>query len=194
MNKYTDQKDYILECWAEIETEYTSEARYYHNLAHLENMLSELSGIESDVNEKDALLFSIYYHDIIYNTAKSDNEFKSAMLFRKRIERTNFKQIEKCVQQIELTKEHELSIDNDTNILLDLDLSILGKSNKEYQEYSESIRSEYKMYSDHEYRNGRKKILIKLLNIPAIYKTDYFKRKYEAIAKNNLNLELKSLN
>jgi predicted metal-dependent HD superfamily phosphohydrolase len=194
MNKYTDQNDYILECWNEIENEYTLETRYYHNLVHIENMLAELKGIESDVKDKDALLFSIYYHDIIYNTTKSDNEFKSAMLFQKRIERTSFKQIEKCVKQIELTKEHKLSIDSDANILLDLDLSILGKSKKEYLEYSESIRGEYKMYSDYEYRNGRKKVLIKLLNIPTIYKTDYFKKKYEVIARNNLNLELKSLN
>ena len=194
MSRYTDQKDYVLECWTEIENEYSAETRYYHNLAHIDNMLSELKNIESNVKEKDALLFSIYYHDIIYNTAKSDNEFKSAMLFKKRIERTKFTQLGKCVQQIELTKEHELSIDNDTNILLDIDLSILGKSNKEYQEYSEDIRREYKMYSDYEYKNGRKKVLIELLKAPSIYKTDYFKEKYEAIARNNLNLELKSLN
>jgi len=194
MKKYTNQENYALECWTEIEDYYSSELRYYHNLFHIENMLSELKSIETDVKEKDTLLFSIYYHDIIYNTSNSDNEFKSAMLFKNRIERTSFKQVEKCVQQIELTKEHKLAKDNDINILLDIDFSILGKSKTEYNEYSQNIRKEYQAYSDFEFKIGRKKVLNEFLNSPSIYKTDYFKTKYETNARNNISLELNILN
>jgi predicted metal-dependent HD superfamily phosphohydrolase len=194
MRRYTIQEDYILECWTEIEDYYSSELRYYHNLVHIVNMLSELKSIENDVKEKDTLLFSIYYHDIIYSTSNSDNEFRSAMLFMKRIERTSFKQVEKSVQQIESTKEHKLAKDNDINILLDLDFSILGKSKTEYNEYSQNIRKEYKTYSDFEFRIGREKVLNEFLNLPSIYKTDYFKTKYETNARNNISLELNSLN
>lgn len=194
MKKFTDQEDYILVCWTEIVEYYSSELRFYHNLVHLDNMLSELKSVENEVKEKDALLFSIYYHDIIYSTNNSDNELKSALLFKKRIERTSFKQIEKCAKQIQLTKEHKLSKDNDVNILLDLDLSILGKNKTEYNEYSQNIRNEYKTYSDFEYRNGRKKVLNELLNLPSIYKTDYFITKFEVNARNNITYELNSLN
>jgi predicted metal-dependent HD superfamily phosphohydrolase len=192
MKKQTDSEAYILECWKEIENHYSSELRFYHNLDHIKDMLLELENIEPE--DKDALLFSIFYHDIIYDTAKSDNELQSAILFKKRMERTHFKPIEKCVQQIELTQEHKLSTHKDTNILFDLDLAILGKSSEKYQEYAQNIRKEYKMYSDSEYRIGRSKVLHEFLDSPSIYKTNYFTAKLEAKARMNISHELNSLN
>lgn len=193
MRKYTSQEEYILDCWHEIYNSYSSESRYYHNLIHINNMISELKNVISEVKEPDALLFSIYYHDIIYSTSNSNNEHRSAMLFEKRIEQTDFQYIDKCKEQIELTKEHKRSEDNDTNILLDLDLTILGKSRIEYLVYCQNIRKEYNMFSDLEYRTGRKKVLVRILDLSSIYKTDHFSTKYEENARINLTYELNSL-
>lgn len=192
--RYSDNEEYNAECWTEIETKYSSKKRYYHNLMHLENMLDELDQVESQVKDLDTTLFTIYYHDIIYDATKNDNEHQSALLFEKRIAETTFVNIAECMAQIESTKEHMLSLDNDTNILLDLDLSILGQSPKEYQQYCENIRMEYHIYPDVVYRNGRKEVLKSLLELDSIYKTDYFKQKYENQAKLNMRLELDQLN
>ena len=97
------------------------------------------------------------------------------------------------MKQIEATKEHQLSPDNDTNILLDLDLSILGKSPVEYKRYSEGIRKEYHIYPDIVYRNGRKKVLKSFLEKDSIFKTAFFRKEYESQAKENLIAELKQL-
>ena len=140
----------------------------------------------------DTLLFSIFYHDIIYNPLRSDNEYKSAAVFKKRISQTSFQHINKCIEQIELTKEHKITKDNDINILLDLDLSILGKSKIKYREYHKNIRKEYAMFSDEEYNCGRKEVLTRILGLPTIYKTDYFIAKYEEKARDNLTHELNS--
>lgn len=96
--------------------------------------------------------------------------------------------------QIEATKEHKLSNDNDTNLLLDIDLSILGKSTAEYRKYCDNIRKEYLMYPDFMYNKGRKKVLKSLLELDSIYKTDFFKQKYENQAKENLRQEISQLN
>lgn len=194
IRKYSDSKAYNLECWNEIEQNYSSKFRYYHTLQHLENMLSELKMVLSEIKNLDTLLFSIYYHDIIYEATQNDNEYQSALLFEKRISETSFKNIDKCVAQIEATKEHRLSSDNDTNILLDLDLIILGQQPKKYKVYCENIRKEYQTYPDLMYREGRKKVLKSILELDSIYKTDYFKREYENQAKENIKLELKQLN
>lgn len=45
---------------------------------HLENMIYELKNIEDFVNDFDTLLFSVFYHDIIYKSTAKDNEEKSA--------------------------------------------------------------------------------------------------------------------
>jgi predicted metal-dependent HD superfamily phosphohydrolase len=193
IRKYSKNEDYNLECWNEIENNYSSKSRHYHNLDHLENMLSELSKIQSEVKDLDCLLFAIYYHDIIYKSTKSNNEHQSALTFENRIVKTSFEKLNECMSQIEATKEHKISDDYDTNLLLDLDLSVLGKTSEEYKKYSESIRKEYQIYPDFMYRKGRKKVLKSILELDFIYKTDYFKRMYENQAKENLRLELKQL-
>ncbi|MCP3933187.1 MAG: hypothetical protein GY705_29305 [Bacteroidetes bacterium] len=194
IRKYSDNEDYNLECWNEIEKNYSSKSRHYHNLEHLENMFSELNKIQSEVENLDCLLFAIYYHDVIYKSTKSNNERQSALTFENRIAKTSFDKLSECMSQIEATKEHKLSEDNDTNILLDLDLSVLGKSSEEYKKYSESIRKEYHIYPDFMYRKGRKKVLKSILELDFIYKTDFFKQEYENQANQNLALELKQLN
>lgn len=194
MRKYTNEEEYIQACWEEIRKSYSAESRYYHNLNHINNMISELNNVILDVRDLDSLMFSIYYHDIIFDTSKFDNEHRSAMFFKERIGLTGFQYIEKCVEQIEQTKKHEWSKDNDINVLLDLDLTIFGKSKMEYQGYCQSIRKEYCEYSETEFNNGRRKVLTKLLKVPSIYKTDYFKAAYEEKARINLTQELKLLN
>lgn len=193
MNIYSAQENYNLDCWNEIEQSYTSSSRHYHNLEHLETMFTDLKKVQSHVKNLDTLLFSIYYHDIIYNPTKNNNEYQSALLFQKRITVTSFPWVSECMEQIEATKEHKLSTDNDTNILLDLDVSILGKSPEAYQSYSKNIRKEYQIFPDFVYRSGRKKVLKHLLELNPIFKTDLFKAAYESQAKENLERELKEL-
>ena len=194
MKKYSDNKNYNLECWNEIEKNYSSKSRHYHNLEHLENMFTELNNVESKINDLDTLLFSVYYHDIIYKSTKKDNELQSALIFEKRISKTSFVKLSECMAQVEATKEHKLSNDNDTNLLLDIDLSILGKSTNEYRKYCDNIRKEYHIYPDFMYKKGRKKVLKSLLELDSIYKTDFFKQKFENQAKENLRQELNQLN
>tara|TARA_R110002051_G_scaffold298997_1_gene366056 strand:+ start:5460 stop:6074 length:615 start_codon:yes stop_codon:yes gene_type:complete len=193
ISKYSDDEAYNTKCWLEIEKAYSSKSRHYHNLDHLKNMLVELEKVKAAVEDIDSLLFSIFYHDIVYKATKSDNEHQSALLFEKRISKTSFSQIDKCKTQIELTKEHKPSMDADTNFLLDIDLSILGKSSEVYKKYTEDIRKEYKIYPDFMYGKGRTKVLESILELETIFKTDFFKKAYEKQARANLTAELNHL-
>ncbi|MDP5229452.1 MAG: hypothetical protein NWQ38_03600 [Cellulophaga sp.] len=194
ISTYSSDENYNLDCWLEIEKNYTSKSRHYHNLDHLENMLTELEAVKSEIKNLDTLVFAIFYHDIVYKATKSDNEHQSALLFQKRITKTSFTHIRECMFQIEATKKHELSACHDTNFLLDVDLSILGKSKDVYTAYCKNIRKEYKIYPDIMYRPGRKKVLESLLALKSIYKTKFFIEKYEPQARENLRLELQQLN
>jgi len=192
-SNYTDNNSFIKDCWNEIETNYSSKSRHYHSLLHIEFMIRELNHVKNNIEKMDTILFSIYYHDIIYKSTKSNNENESALFFKKRIKNTNFKDINTVFEQIEATKHHKLSTNNDTNILLDLDLSVLGQSNEIYKKYSTNIRKEYKIYPDFMYNKGRIKVLKHLLSLDSIYKTEYFLTKYEVSAQSNLKNELDAL-
>lgn len=189
-SRYSSDEVYNLQCWAEIEKAYSHKNRYYHNLSHLEKMFGELENIESEIDNLDCLKFAIFYHDIIYKATKKDNEYQSALFFKKRIKKTSFLFIDLCFEQIMATKEHQLSACNDTNIFIDLDLTILGQSWESYNLYFQNIRKEYKVYPDFLYNKGRKKALLHLMGEDNLFKTPSFINKYEEQARKNLAKEI----
>lgn len=156
-------------------------------------MSSEIVQIKSEIKNIDAIWFALFYHDIIYKATKSDNELQSAKIFKKRIVKTKFDQIGFVQELIEQTKHHKISNNNDINLFLDIDLSILGSERDVYIQYFNNVRKEFKMYPKILYKKGRKKVLQQILNEDVIYKTKYFKDKFEIQARNNLTFELNRL-
>ena len=176
-----------------MERSYSNASRYHHDFSHLKNMFEQLAYVKNDVEDIDALSFSIFYHDIVYIVTRSDNELKSAEVLESDLSITSFDQIQKCKSQIEATKNHYKSEFQDTNILLDLDLSVLGTEWENYEEYARNVRQEFKVYPNFLYRKGRKKFLKTFLEKDQIFKTDYFIERFEQQAIKNLNMELEFL-
>ena len=131
---YTGDVDLVNECWEEIVLHYSSKNRHYHNLNHLEYMMKLAHDYRAEIVDFDVILFSIFYHDIIYNSKRSDNELKSAQLADDRLAKLGVSndQIRKCHRQILATKEHNNETESDTNFLVDFDLAILGDGPKIY--------------------------------------------------------------
>lgn len=180
---------------AEIRSNYSRAGRYYHTLTHLDNLLAELLPIKNNIDDWQTLIFSIAYHDIVYNSRKQDNEEKSAAFAYERMTRLGLPGIvkAKCSSQIKATKGHQVSSDNDTNYFIDADLAILGSGDESYKEYAKQIRREYRIYPDFLYKPGRQKVLRHFLAMENIYKTSWFKEKYEEQARRNMTNELNSL-
>ena len=147
---------------------------------------------KSEITDFNTLLFSIFYHDIIYNPKRSDNELKSAQLASDRLNRLGLTndQINKCYEQISATKEHINGAKIDTNFLVDFDLAILEDEPEKYIEYTKRIRKEYAIYPDLMYNKGRRKVLRRFLKMDRIFKTNEFKENLEERARENLRTEL----
>lgn len=192
---YTKDESLMKELWTEIEKSYSSKSRHYHNLEHLKSLLKELNDVKGKIDNWNCLLFTLFYHDAVYNARRSDNEEKSAELAIKRMKQISVdtETIERCKLQIEVTKTHVKSEDTDANYFTDADLSILGRDWATYTTYTENVRKEYSIYPDLVYKPGRKKVLQHFLSMDRIFKTDYFHKKFEAQAKENLQRELLSL-
>ncbi len=194
-SKFCDDAQVIKECWIEIETNYCNKKRYYHTLAHLENLWNQLENIKENIKDWDTILFTLFYHDIIYSALKNDNEERSALLSEKRMIQlgVNTDKIETCKKQIIATKQHLLSKDNDTNYFTDADLSILGENWESYFKYLNAVRKEYSIFPNLIYNPGRKKVLNHFLGMDKIYKTNYFYEKFEMQAKLNMQKEISLL-
>lgn len=194
-SRYTSDQPLVLELWEEIHKNYSSPSRHYHDLSHIENMIKLAFEFKESIEDPDTILFSIFYHDIIYKATKKDNEEKSADLAVDRLKQLGISNdsIQKCRDQIIATKAHRTSKDNDTNFLIDFDLAVLGGKWDDYQNYYIGARKEYKIYPDFLYKPGRKKVLEHIIEMKNIYKTDEFRSKFEKKAKENLMRELAEL-
>lgn len=192
LTKFTDDISLTNKFWTEIEENYSDKKRYYHTLTHLDNLQNQLCEVKDKITNWESILFTLYYHDIVYNALKSDNEEKSAELAELRMKQINVPTeiIENCKSQILATKTHQDNSDIDTNLFIDADLSILGQDIETYKVYFQNVRQEYSIYPDIIYNPGRKKILQHFLEMDRIFKTDYFFAKFENQEKLNLHYEL----
>lgn len=192
---YTTDNQLIESQWKEIVEKYADSNRHYHNISHISYMIELAMLYKSEIINFDAVLFAIFYHDIVYSNRRSDNEEKSANLAVDRMRDIGVpsEMITKCRDLILATKEHKDNGDNDTNYLLDFDLAILGEAPSIYQDYVKKIRKEYSIYPDFLYKKGRKKVLNHFLTLERIFKSSIFYNKYEKQARENLTMELQSL-
>ncbi len=182
--------------WTELSLHYGASSRHYHNFHHIQDLLTQAKRFAASIEDRPVLLFSIWYHDIIYRPWRQDNELKSAELARKRLAPFDLSklQVEACFQQILLTKTHDAeAADLDTQLLLDFDLSILGRSQATYERYCQQIRKEYRIFPDFLYRPGRRKALQHFIARPFIYHHPHYREQYEAQARANLRWELAQL-
>ncbi|MFZ4798650.1 MAG: hypothetical protein ACOYMA_14220 [Bacteroidia bacterium] len=192
---YTNNIGVINELWTEIELNYSSKNRHYHSLSHLENLFTQLSEIKDEIQNWEAILFTLFYHDIVYNSQGLDNEEKSAELAELRMRQiaVDDDTMALCKAQILATKSHLKSTHSDTNYFTDADLSVLGQSWDIYSLYANNVRKEYSIYADLIYNPGRQKVLNHFLSLESIFKTDFFYHKFEKQAKQNLQREIEML-
>ncbi|WP_132066177.1 hypothetical protein [Aquimarina spinulae] len=192
LSNYTQDSKYIESLWGHIVKQHSKKTRYYHNLSHLDHLYHNLVEVKNEIKDWDMVLFALFYHDYIYNILKQDNEEQSA---KKAIEVLNSLSINKnritlCYDMILATKGHNNSESSDINYFTDADLSILGSDSKNYETYYKNVRKEYKYYPDFMYNKGRIKVLNHFINMPAIFKSEHFYKRFEANAKQNLQQEI----
>lgn len=181
--------------WQELAACYNTPGRHYHTLEHLSHMLMQLQQVRAEIKDWDTMLFSLFYHDAVYDVRATDNEAQSASLAEDRMRAISVTddRIKKCKQQILATKDHRSAADEDTDWFTDADLAILGREWPAYKDYSEKIRLEYAIYPDPVYNAGRKGVLQHFLNMDRIFKTAYFFDHFEKQARLNLQQEYDGL-
>ena len=197
LSRFTDNTLLLKSSWEEVERRYTHKSRAYHNLTHLSNMFAEAKKWEDYIEDIEVLHFTIWFHDIIYNSLKKDNELKSAQFATGILEQTSLDtaRIEKCYQQILLTINHQrpASASLDDHFLIDFDLEILSRDWESYKIYSQQVRKEYWMYPFVLYKNGRKKAMRHFLERDSIYQTSFYQKEKEVQARQNIEREIREL-
>lgn len=174
---------------------YSEPHRFYHNARHIAECLDEFDSARKLAKEPVAAEFALWFHDAIYNIHAPDNEEQSAELAERCLEAAHVKkELRPAVKDLILaTKSHGGSHHPDAGLVIDVDLSILGREEARFVEYEEEIRQEYITIPEALFNQKRADILEDFLVRESIYSTDFFKKKYEQQARANMRASIKKL-
>ncbi|MDX8497277.1 hypothetical protein RFM99_02485 [Mesorhizobium sp. VK4C] len=184
----------------ELSALYQAGDRHYHSLAHIEAMLALAGEYRRLLHDPDAVKAAIWFHDAIYDSRAKDNEAKSADLAQKKLAgRASPDRIARIAAMIDATATHQLpplsdeKAANDTALLLDMDLAILGAEPDAFDAYEKAVRREYGWVEEPMWRAGRAAVLKSFLDRPHIFHTAEFRQRFEAKARQNLERSLATL-
>jgi predicted metal-dependent HD superfamily phosphohydrolase len=195
-SQYAHNPSLIESLFNSIVEHYSEKNRAYHNLSHIQSLLALSEALSDRIQNRDALYFAVWFHDVIYDTRRSDNEEKSAEFAAEALASLGVPEqtIALAREMILATKHHRgADLSWDTKAFLDLDTSILGAPEEIYKEYSNAIMKEYSWVPDFLYRKGRMKVLNDFLGRERIYQTDEIWAKYEMQARHNIAEEIRAL-
>lgn len=184
-----------IDMYAKLRRLYRQKHRHYHNFNHIKACLDKLDEVFYFLDRPFEVELALWLHDAVYDTTKNDNEVQSAFMAESFLQSHNVKTkvIDRIWDLIMVTYDHSQCETNDEAFLIDIDLSILGQSEEEYSEYDKQIKEEYKWVHPDVYNRERKRILTKFSNMKHIYQTKYFRDKYEAQARINLQNSINEL-
>jgi predicted metal-dependent HD superfamily phosphohydrolase len=184
-------------CFAELIGRYGEAHRRYHGIDHVlavVNRLPEIGRHQWPTLTDEVLhrrlsdvMLGAWYHDVIYDPLRSDNEDASADFAIVHLRRCGLSssRISHVVDLILMTKGHRARTDEEA-VLADADLWTLGGTPEEYARYGGLIRQEYAHVSDTDWARGRSAAMQIYLDRPFIFSTAYGQSTREAQAQVNI--------
>jgi predicted metal-dependent HD superfamily phosphohydrolase len=109
---------------------YSEPHRSYHTLQHLLECTAALESVLAIAPHPAEVEMALWFHDSVYDTRRSDNEARSAAWAKKALSSAgaSAQSLRSVEDLIMVTKHDALPQTPDEQILVDIDLSILGAS------------------------------------------------------------------
>jgi predicted metal-dependent HD superfamily phosphohydrolase len=165
---------------------YGQPSRHYHDLDHVAECLLELDAMREQARWPDAVELGLFYHDVVYDTRRSDNEEQSAAFAAAALTPAGNRLVS-VVRGLVLATRHALAPqDDDQALIMDIDLAILGSPEQVFDRYEAAIRQEYAWVPEPLFRTKRAEILRDFLARPSLYHTTSFRERLEQRARANL--------
>jgi predicted metal-dependent HD superfamily phosphohydrolase len=167
---------------------YNEPHRKYHTIQHLAECLETFDQMSQLALHPAAVEMALWFHDAIYDLKRSDNEERSAQWANTvlRVACASSETAERVASLVMATKHACAPATPDEQVLVDIDLAILGANEQRFAEYERQIRDEYAFVPDNLFRRKRQAILQSFLQRPRIYSTAHFHMVFEQAARSNL--------
>ncbi|MEM9190295.1 MAG: N-methyl-D-aspartate receptor NMDAR2C subunit [Myxococcota bacterium] len=167
--------------------------RAYHRLAHLRTCLELLDEFSQEAtatlspSTRAELELALWFHDAVYDPRAVDNEARSARWAEEAISPFAPATAGRVAELVRCTAHHQAAVnDRAAELLLDIDLAVLGFSTELYDAFEAGVREEYQWVELGQYVLARTRVLQGFLDRETIFRTAEFRERLEARARVNL--------
>ncbi len=169
--------------------------RKYHTRQHLGECLALFERCRAVAQRPAEVELALWFHDAVYALRGQDNEARSAAWAQAELSTAGVEAeaIARIHGHIMATCHAALPVGADQQLLVDIDLSILGAPQPRFLEYEEQVRAEYGWVPGFLFRRKRREILLAFLARQPIYATAIVREAIEARARENLAQSIATL-
>ncbi|WP_374354590.1 hypothetical protein [Chitinimonas sp.] len=176
------------ECFVRLMTSYAEPHRHYHTQQHLAECLALIQQVRNKLEHPAEVELALWFHDAIYAPLRHDNELRSADWAREvlLIAGADLELADRVHSLIMATRHTAEPLGPDAQLLVDIDLAILGAPPERFAEYERQVRAEYRHVPTFLFRRKRRELLQRFLARPVLYGSAKLRERFEAGARANL--------
>ena len=187
---------------AELMTAWSEPQRHYHDQRHLRECLALWTRWRDHGRRPGEVAIALWFHAAIYDPQATGNELNSAAwaarsLVRAGADSDSAQRVHDLVTFTEQATQHDapaaLASSPDAQLLVDIDLSILGSPAERFERYDQDVRKEYAWVPGFRYQEARAQVLQSFLDRPRLYHGEHAVAMLEAQARVNLAAALSRL-
>jgi predicted metal-dependent HD superfamily phosphohydrolase len=171
----------VLAAWSEPQ-------RHYHDPRHLHECLTRWQAWKSQARHPGEVALALWYHDVVYRPQAGDNEQRSAEWAARAMREAGLDS--ECVDRVHaliMATRHDAPAQTlDEQLLVDIDLAVLGAEPSRFDEYDRDVRAEYAWVPEALYRSKRREVLQGFAQRERIYQTQAAFDELEGQARANL--------
>jgi len=186
---------------AELMSAWSEPQRHYHDQRHLRECLALWARWREHSPRAGEVAIALWFHDAIYDPQASvagSNELNSAAWAARSLVRAGAdSDTAQRVHDLVMATQHDapaaLGSSPCAQLLVDIDLSILGSPAERFERYGQDVRKEYAWVPGFRYQEARAQVLKTFLDQPRLYHGEHAVALLEAQARINLAAALSRL-
>jgi predicted metal-dependent HD superfamily phosphohydrolase len=181
--------------FSRLQSAYAQKHRAYHTSRHIDECLLLLDELKHLAAHPAEVECALWFHDAIYEPMSKSNEERSANWMANFGGRVGVapEALARIRAHIMATRHVALPADQDSSLVVDIDLAILGADPGRYDEFERDVRREYRWVPGIVYRPKRAAILQTFLDRPRIYHWEPVYGRFEGKARSNVSGAIQTL-
>jgi predicted metal-dependent HD superfamily phosphohydrolase len=181
--------------YARLSAAYAERHRAYHTERHIDECLALLDEVSALAAEPSEVECALWFHDAVYKPMSGNNESRSADWAGEFLQKQGVSaaRIERVRLHILATRHVSSVSADDSGLVVDIDLAILGSLPERYEKFERDVRCEYRWVPEVVYRRKRAEVLMSFQNRPRIYHFEPLADRFEARARRNIAEAVRAL-